>query len=306
MKKAFLFSGQGNQVVGMCADIYDKYPHTHSIYELANDVADRDIKTIIFDGPEEELNLTENTQIALLATELAIYKVLEEEGITADFYAGFSLGEWSALVAAGVIDLQDAFRLVKLRGISMQQAMPIGKYGMATVLNQSEEQVVGLCDAIEGFIAITNINAPGKITVSGDKESINQLVALGERQEIPVVELPISICSHCKYAQPARDVIEAALADIGFREPKRPIVMNISGEVTTDPVQIKANIIEQITHPVLFQKSLETMAKMGVDVFVEVGPGRTLGSFVKATCKGKDVYRTDSCGNISKLVNKIK
>lgn len=306
MKKAFLFSGQGNQIVGMCTDIYDKYPYTHPIYELANEISGNDIKSIIFNGPEEELNLTENTQIALLATELAIYKILEEEKVMADFYAGFSLGEWSALVAADVIDLHEAFKLVKIRAVAMQEAMPIGKYGMATILNQSEEQVNELCNTVEGFIAITNINAPGKITVSDDKDSINRLVSLGEEQEVPVIKLPISICSHCKYAESARHTLKNSLDNIEFRVPKKPIIMNINGEATIDSEQIKTNIINQITHPVLFKKSIETMSAMGADAFIEVGPGRTLGSFVKATCKGKDVYRTDSCTNIEKITRKIR
>ncbi|MDO5111466.1 MAG: ACP S-malonyltransferase [Clostridia bacterium] len=299
---AFLFSGQGAQYVGMARDVCQGYPEAAAVFALADDVLGRSISAVAFAGPEEALNQTENTQPAVFACEIALLRVLEKRGAQAAVCAGFSLGEWAALVAAGVLSFEDALLLVQKRAYIMQTAVPLGEGGMAVVLGKSDAEVEALCKRA-GEVTPSNYNCPGQITVAGRSAGIEALLSIAEQEGIAAKRLAVSVPSHCPMMQDAADALAAAIADTPFLDARIPVVMNCTARAESSGAQIKKNVIAQLTHPVLFQRSTETMLGMGITDFVEIGPGKTLCGLVKKTAKLTDadvrLFRSDSLDAIT-------
>ena len=284
MKTALLFPGQGVQYQGMMKDIVDQCQEAKQVFDIASEVCGRDIYSITMGASREELGATANTQPCLLAAELAAFRGLTVAGLEYQAVAGFSMGEWAALVAADVTDAADAIGFIEKRASAMQRAVPVGQGGMAVMLGKDRDFVQSLCDSIGG-ISPANYNCPGNITVAGLKSSVDTFLATAAEQGITAQRLDVSVPSHCGMMQPAADELRPLIDLMQFREPSCDLVMNATGLVVNDVTEIKNNLIKQLLKPVMFQQGLEELIREGFDTFVEVGPGKTLSGMVKRTAK---------------------
>lgn len=290
MKIAFIFSGQGAQYVGMGKELYDAYPVCKNVFDRANEVLGFDIKNLIFNGEKEELNITENTQPAILTTSIAILSILKERGIIADITAGLSLGEYSALVASEAIDFDTALKLVKKRGHIMQEAVPLGIGAMAAVIGLGEDKIKlilnGISDA--GTVEIANYNTPNQIVIGGEKDAVNlaqvKLTEAGARKVIP---LKVSGPFHTSMLNNASKELGEYLKDIKFNEPKLKVITNVTGDFITDKNEINSLLEKQVKSSVKWSKTIEKMLEEGIDTFIEIGPSKTLSSFVKEISRNK-------------------
>lgn len=284
-RRAFLFSGQGAQAPGMGKELYDAYPAAKAIFDRASAVLKRDIAALCFAGTQEELNLTENTQPCLLTVELAHLAALTARGIKPACVAGFSLGEWAALVAAQVLSVEDALNLVAVRARAMQQASPAEGGGMLVILGLSGAEVEALCAEVEGAYPC-NYNCPGQVTCGGTKSAIAALTGLAEKRQIRAIPVAMSVVSHCPLIAAAADTLSLAVKDIAFADPTVPVYSNCSAKAETSGKALQENVARQLTSPVLFEKTLVAMQEAGVTHFIEVGVGKTLSGFVKKTLTG--------------------
>lgn len=290
MKVAFLFSGQGTQYSGMMKDIAEKSEKAKNVFSIADETLGRSISSLCFEGAQEELNLTHNTQPCVLAADLSAYAAITEKGIKPDAIAGFSLGEYAALVAAGVIEINDVFPVVQKRADYMQEAVPVGKGAMAAVIKLSDTEVLDLCSEVEGYVAPANYNCPGQIVVSGENEAVDKLVYIAKERKIRVMKLAVSAPFHCEMMNPAAENLRMPLSTIAFSSPTVPVYMNVDAEAEKDPERILEKLILQAKSPVRWEKTLRNMYAAGIDTFIELGPGKTLSGFVKKTfTNGEDV-----------------
>lgn len=292
MKKAFVFPGQGSQFVGMGKEIYEAFPAARAVFEEIDDALSQDLSKLIFEGPESDLNLTENTQPALMAVSLAITRVLESEG-GIDFQkddsilmaAGHSLGEYSALTAMKALTLSDTARLLKIRGTAMQKAVPVGIGAMAAILGMDYEDVVAVAKEAskDGQIcAAANDNANGQVVISGHKEAVEAAIALAaEKGARKSVLLPVSAPFHCALMAPAADRMRDALAEVTVNAPVVPVVANVVARETQDPEEIRALLVEQVVGMVRWRESVLYMKEQGVEQLVEVGAGKVLSGLTR-------------------------
>lgn len=283
MKVAFLFSGQGAQYTGMMKDIAEKNEKAKNIFNIANETLGRSISELCFEGAQEELNLTHNTQPCVLAADLAAYAAINEKGIQPAAVAGFSLGEYAALVAAGVIDLNNVFPVIQKRADYMQEAVPVGKGAMAAVMKLSDTEVEDLCSEVEGYVAPANFNCPGQIVVSGETEAVDKLLGIAKERKIRAMKLAVSAPFHCEMMNPAAENLRMPLSTITFSSPAIPIYMNVDAEAESETERILEKLILQAKSPVRWEKTLRNMYAAGIDTFIELGPGKTLSGFVKKT-----------------------
>lgn len=309
-KIAFMFPGQGTQTVGMLQDLYDEYSVVRDTFREAEEILGRNICDLIFHGPAETLDLTVNTQPALVISEIALFRAVIQQGLCSDYLVGYSIGEWAAAVAGGVVPFADALSLVCARAEAMQRAVPVGEGGMAVIMGKTQEEVFSICNDLRHYAAPSNYNYPGQITVSGDIRAIQELKAMGEAGKLVVKPLPISVPSHCGLMQPVAEQLSVMLEPIHFRDSQCPIVMNVTGEAVVDAETIKRNLIVQLTTAVHFEQSVQTMLDCGVDTFLELGPGKTLAGFVRKKAKvlGRRVFsnRMDSVREFQASVAEIK
>lgn len=287
MKIAFLFSGQGSQYSGMMQDLAESNKSVRKIFEIADISLQRNIGELCFRGTQEALNFTHNTQPCVLAADLAAYAAITAYDIKPDAVAGFSLGEYAALVAAGVIPLEKVFSVVQRRADLMQEAVPVGEGAMAAVMKIPAQEVEALCSEIDGYVIPANYNCPGQIVVSGEAKAVDKLLMLAKERKIRAAKLPVSAPFHCSMMHSAAEQLKPALENIGITSPSLPIYMNVDACVETDPAQILEKLVLQTMSPVRWEAILRNMYADGIDTFVELGPGETLSKFVGKIFQGK-------------------
>lgn len=286
MSYAWLFPGQGAQKVGMGRALFDSCAAAREVYERADEALGFSISQMCFDGPEEVLTLTRNAQPAILATSVAALAALREkmpELPSPAFVAGHSLGEYSALVAAQSLSIEDAVRLVHLRGAAMQEAVPAGEGGMAAILGGDADAVSALCrDASEGApLSPANFNAPGQIVIAGTAAAIARAQALAKDRSLKTMLLKVSAPFHCSLMAPAAEKVRAALAEIAIHPPKIPVVANATAEPNQDANAVRELLVRQVDSAVLWDRSITFMATHGVTQALELGPGKVLAGLVK-------------------------
>ncbi len=289
MKRAFVFPGQGSQVPGMGQALAAVFPAARELFEEVDEALSQHLSRLMFEGPESELMLTENAQPALLAASLAVIRVLEREAgfdivRQAAYVAGHSLGEYSALAAAGALSVAEAARLVKRRGQAMQKAVPVGVGAMAALLGLDIEAARAVAEAAaQGEVCdLANDNSPGQIVVSGHRGAVERAVALAaERGARRAIMLPVSAPFHCSLMSPAADIMTEALAETALEAPRVPLVANAAAAATSDPAEIKHLLVEQTTRMVRWRESVLLFAANEVEEVVEIGAGRVLAGLVK-------------------------
>lgn len=289
MTTAFVFPGQGSQAVGMGRDLAEAFPAARHVFQEVDEALKQNLSKLMFEGPEDQLTLTENAQPALMAVSLAVIAVLREEGKldlskAASFVAGHSLGEYSALATAGTFSLADTARLLKIRGQAMQKAVPVGQGAMAALLGLDFEQAkeVAAAAAQGDVCTAANDNAPGQVVVSGHKAAIERALAIAaEKGAKRSVLLPVSAPFHCALMQPAADAMAEALGKVDMRDPLVPLVANVTAAPCTDAATIRKQLVEQVTGTVRWRESVVAMKGLGVDRLVELGSGKVLSGLAK-------------------------
>lgn len=280
-KTAVIFPGQGAQYVGMAKDFYDSFDDSKKVFDEADDVLDIELKKICFEE-NDDINKTEYTQPAMVAAEVAIYEHLKNAGLKADVFAGLSLGEYSALVAAGAMTLTDGIKTVRRRGILMQNEVPLGMGGMAAVIAMDADKIAEICENTPGKVQIANYNCPGQIVISGEAEAVKAAsAALAEAGAKRVIPLNVSGPFHSQMLVPAGEKLYDFLQDIDVAEGFAPYYCNADAEEITDAAKIKELLKRQVYSSVRWQQTIENMIADGVDTFIEVGPGKTLTGFMK-------------------------
>ena len=279
-KVAFVFPGQGAQYVGMGKDFYEQIPVSRKVYTIASEVTGLNLPGLCF-KENEQIDITEYTQIAMLATEAAMLAALQEKGVKADVAAGLSLGEYGAILTAGAMSLEDVFRVVRQRGILMQKAVPTGG-AMCAVLGMDGEKIAKICEETEGIVSVANYNCPGQIGITGEEGAVaaaaEKLKEAGARRCIP---LKVSGPFHSEMLKGAGEKLAGVLVDVELKEFSMPYVTNVTADYVTDISEIKELLGRQVYSSVRWQQSVERMIADGVDTFIEIGPGRTLTGFLK-------------------------
>jgi len=281
---AFIFPGQGSQYVGMGKEFYDNFRVAKEVFDEADDSLHFSISSLCFQGPEEGLKLTENTQPAILTTSIAALRILQsEKGISPQLTAGHSLGEYSALVASGALSFSDAVQTVRLRGRFMQEAVPVGEGAMAAILGMEREQVERLCEEASAGEVLTpaNFNCPGQIVIAGDSKAIERAIEKVKQEGKKAILLPVSAPFHSPLMKPAGERLEKALEGIIVRDLKVPVVTNVEAEINRSKERVKGLLVAQVSSPVRWEESIRRMTEDGIEQVGEIGPGKVLSGLTK-------------------------
>lgn len=300
-KTAFIFPGQGAQYVGMAKDFYEQIPVSRKVIDKASQATGIDIPALCFQA-NEKINITEYTQIAMLAAEAAMLRALEERGVRSQVNAGLSLGEYGALLASGVMSDEDAFAAVRRRGILMQEAVPTGG-AMAAVLGAEAALIEEICEKTEGIVSVANYNCPGQIVITGEKEAVERagesLKEAGARRIIP---LNVSGPFHSGMLEGAGEKLGEALAEVKLHEFTVPYVTNVTAQYVTETSEVKELLVKQVSSPVRWQQCVERMLADGVDTFIEIGPGKTLAGFMRKIDRKAKVLNVEKVEDLEKAV----
>ncbi|MGA9814654.1 MAG: ACP S-malonyltransferase [Terriglobales bacterium] len=305
---AFLFPGQGSQAVGMGKELAEKYPAARETFDEADEALGYKLSQLCFEGPEEKLRLTEITQPAILTASVAAWRVLREKGVNPSFVAGHSLGEYSANVAAGTLSFSDAVRTVRNRGKYMQEAVPVGVGAMAAILGMDLEKVAAVCrDAAEGEVCeAANINSAEQIVISGHGAAVERATKLAsERGAKRAIILPVSAPFHCSLMKPAQDKLAADLESLGFQKPAVPIVCNVDAAAIDDGGRARDALVRQVTGAVKWEQSVRLLIAKGVQVFVEVGPGKVLCGLMRQIDRSKTSLNVGDEASLQKTLEHL-
>ncbi len=306
MKIAFLFSGQGAQYPGMLRDLYESEPAAKAVFDCADAALQREISSLCFSGTQEELNLTHNTQPAVLAADLAAAAALKAHGVAPAAAAGFSLGEYAALSFAGALSAEEAFRLIQIRADAMQEAVPAGEGGMAAFVGADASQVEAICEQVTaGYVVAANYNSPVQTVVSGSAAGVDEACALAAQAGLRCVKLAVSAPFHCRLMEPAAKRLETEFVSVSFADPSIPVYMNVDGMPLPSGAAAPALLVRQAMSPVRWVQTLLNMQADGIDTFVECGPGKTLSGLVKKTLKGATVLRVENAKTFAETLSAL-
>ena len=284
----FLFPGQGSQSPGMGRDLADRFPIARQVFEEADEALGFALSRLCFEGPAEQLQLTENTQPAILAVSIAAFRALQTAGApTPAFVAGHSLGEYSALVAAGVLELSAALRTVRARGRYMQEAVPVGTGAMAAVIGGELSEIERVCAEASGgeVCSVANINSPGQVVIAGNTAAVDRAIELLKGIARRIIKLPVSAPFHCALMKPAQDRLAVDLERLHFGDPKFPVVTNVDACITTAPGELRDALVRQVSAPVRWVESMQLLIENDVGSVVEVGPGKVLSGLMRQTSR---------------------
>ena len=307
MKIAFVFPGQGSQYVGMGKEISEHFDVSKTVFQEASDALGYDVANLCFNGPVEELNKTWRTQPCILTVSIALFSVLKEKGIKPDVVAGHSLGEYSALVAAGVLTFREAIRLTEKRGRFMQEAVPEGKGLMAAILGMERNNVDQICRSLHsGYAVAANYNCPGQIVIAGEKAAVEE--AIGKCKDAGAkraVALAVSVPSHCLLMSGASEKLASLLDTIGFKSPMIPVVNNADAKLLRSAEEIKPSLVRQLSSPLLWEDSVKTMSDSGVDIFIEVGPGKVLSGLIKRIAPEAKIFHVENVESLNNTLSML-
>ena len=299
-KTAFMFPGQGAQYVGMGQDFYEQIPTSREMFELASKAGGLDVPALCFEE-NEQINITEFTQIAMLAAEVAMLKAIEEKGLKPDVTGGLSLGEYGALAASGVMSVEDVFKIVRKRGIYMQEAVPKGGAMMA-VLGLETDTIERICEETTGTVTVANYNCPGQIVITGEEsavlEAARKLTDAGAKRCVP---LKVSGPFHSPMLAGAGEKLAKELENVEIHDIRIPYIANVTADYVTDKEQVKPLLEKQVSSSVKWQQTVERMIADGTDTFIEIGPGKTLSGFMRKINKDMKVYNVEKVEDLQKL-----
>ena len=302
-KTVYMFPGQGAQYIGMGKEFYDQFDVCKAVFDLACGVTGLDLAALCFEE-NEQLNITEYTQIAMLTVEAAIYMAMEERGLKPDYAAGLSLGEYGALIASKALDPADAFRIVRKRGIYMQEAVPTGG-AMAAVLGLDAQTIEKVCAQTEGIVSVANYNCPGQIVITGEQAAVEQAgQALKEAGAKRIMPLKVSGPFHSEMLVPAGEKLAKEFENVTMRGIAVPYVTNVTADFVRDEEQIKRLLVKQVSSSVRWQQSIERLIEAGADEFVEIGPGHTLSGFMKKITRDVAVFHIEKPEDLEAYVNR--
>jgi len=308
MKIAFIFPGQGSQYAGMAKEFFENFAESRDVFEIASSVLGYDLVHLCLNGPVEKLNLTENTQPAILAASIAILRPLERRGLTASAAAGHSLGEYTAITAAGGFGLKDAIALVQKRGRYMQEAVPEGTGLMAAILGMEREDVEKTCHeaAKNGIVAPANYNSPGQIVIAGEKKAVEKAMELakgaGAKKVIP---LAVSVPSHCSMMRQAGQRLAQDLEKVDISDLRMPVVNNADAKFLRMASELRPSLVRQISSPLYWEDSIKNMASDGFDTFIEIGPGKVLSGLVRRIAKDAKVLNVEDQKSMSATLDAL-
>lgn len=310
MKTAFLFPGQGSQKVGMVQDLFENYDSVKALIKEADETLGFSISKMMFEGPDTELMKTEFTQPAILTASVAVWQVLKEHGLTPDIAAGHSLGEYSALVAAGAISFADAVHTVHLRGRFMQEAVPLGEGGMAAIIGSNPETIVKVCGEVSTEdlpVQAVNFNCPGQVVIAGATAAVEKACeALKEAGARRAIMLKVSAPFHSTLMEPAALRLKEVLDKIDIHDTALPVVANVNAKEETKADEIRKNLVDQAAHPVHWEESIRNMVAGGVDMTVEAGPGTVLTGFMKKIARSVPCHHAEDVATIDEVVAALK
>lgn len=310
-KTAFVFPGQGSQTVGMCKEFYDNYACAKKVFEEADEALGFSIAKMCFEGPEDQLRLTMNTQPAILTCSIAVLAVLRENGLNCQIAGGHSLGEYSALVAAGSLSLADAVRSVRKRGQFMQEAVPVGEGAMAAVMGLEPETIDAICRKVEAecgeAVQAVNFNCPGQVVIAGAAGAVTKAIdALKEAGARRAVPLPVSAPFHSTLMRPAAARLKEVLDEVEFHDAKFPVVANVTAKPVTKAEEIRSLLVQQAASPVKWEMSMRYMLGEGLDTFVEVGPGKVLTGFTRKIDRTANALNVEDMDSLEKTLAYFK
>lgn len=302
---AFIFPGQGAQFPGMGKDLFENFSVARQIFEEANEVLEFDLTGLCFNGPEDDLKLTRNTQPAILTMSIAALRVVEAEtGLRPSFAAGHSLGEYSALVCSGAIDFAAAVKTVRLRGTFMQEAVPVGVGAMAAILSAEADALIEICaEAAQGeVVAPANFNSPGQIVIAGHASAVTRAIEIAKGKGYrKAMLLPVSAPFHCALMQPAADRLKTVLDGLTYQQMQLPVVTNVEACANTDCARVQDLLVTQVCAPVLWEQSVNAMIQSGVTRFIEIGPGKVLSGLVKRISKDVQLANVEDRSSLALL-----